>query len=361
MDHKDRESYMEKLARDCDSLIDCRNRESQKQLLLVVMSQIDQGYYDGFITRQQLNDYMCQLIDRFEILFRDIDVPENYPRYLEFANQSDERIIAKIVQKCWSEAETLTDQEIRLRFSLRVERNLFHSQSKLSKAYVCPVRQSLSKAIITNTQSECKKDEQEAKMVDIIMAEVADGMSQLVEWNDISGLDSVKKTIQEIVIWPMLRPDIFTGLRGPPKGLLLFGPPGTGKTLIGRCVACQSKSKFFSISASSLTSKWEGEGEKLVRTLFRLAREHSPSVIFMDEIDSLLTRRKEGESDAARRIKTEFLVQMDGVRSDCHGERILMIGATNRPQEIDDAARRRFTKAEMDIFLVKPNYINSLN
>lgn len=73
-------------------------------------------------------------------------------------------------------------------------------------------------------------------------------------------------------MWPLLRPDIFTGLRHPPKGILLFGPPGTGKTLIGKCIASQSHSTFFSISASSLTSKWIGDGEKMVRALFAVAR-----------------------------------------------------------------------------------------
>jgi SpoVK/Ycf46/Vps4 family AAA+-type ATPase len=79
-----------------------------------------------------------------------------------------------------------------------------------------------------------------------------------ISWDDIAGLSHAKKTIMEIVVWPMLRPDIFQGLRGPPNGILLFGPPGTGKTLIGKCIACQSKATFFSISASSLTSKWVG-------------------------------------------------------------------------------------------------------
>lgn len=103
--------------------------------------------------------------------------------------------------------------------------------------------------------------------------------------------------------------DIFNGLRGPPKGLLLFGPPGTGKTMLGRCIASQAGATFFSISASSLTSKWVGEGEKMVRALFAVARWKEPSVVFVDEIDSLLTQRSESENEASRRIKTEFLVQ----------------------------------------------------
>uniref|UniRef100_A0A8C9MRM2 Fidgetin-like protein 1 n=1 Tax=Serinus canaria TaxID=9135 RepID=A0A8C9MRM2_SERCA len=164
-----------------------------------------------------------------------------------------------------------------------------------------------------------------------------------VSWDDIAGVEFAKATIKEIVVWPMLRPDIFTGLRGPPKGILLFGPPGTGKTLIGKCIACQSGATFFSISASSLTSKWVGEGEKMVRALFAVARCQQPAVIFIDEIDSLLSQRGEGEHESSRRIKTEFLVQLDGATTSSE-DRILVVGATNRPQEIDEAARRRLVK-----------------
>ena len=194
-----------------------------------------------------------------------------------------------------------------------------------------------------------------------------------VKWADIAGLDFAKQSVQEIVVWPMLRPDIFTGLRGPPKGLLLFGPPGatafslfhlialpqrlfpqhlltlhnygagTGKTMIGKAIASESNSSFFSISASSLMSKWVGEGEKMVRALFAVAAVHQPSVVFIDEIDSLLSQRQDGDFESSRRVKTEFLVQLDGCAT-CKDDRILLIGATNRPQELDEAARRRMVK-----------------
>lgn len=182
----------------------------------------------------------------------------------------------------------------------------------------------------------------EPRLIELILCEIMDHGPPL-EWEHIVGLEFAKKTIKEIVVWPMLRPDIFTGLRGPPKGLLLFGPPGTGKTLIGKCIASQSKSTFFSISASSLTSKWVGESEKMVRALFAIARVRQPSVVFIDEIDSLLTQRCDGEQESSRRIKTEFLVQLDGA-STSQEDRVLVVGATNRPQEIDEAARRRFVK-----------------
>uniref|UniRef100_A0A0X3PEK1 Fidgetin-like protein 1 n=1 Tax=Schistocephalus solidus TaxID=70667 RepID=A0A0X3PEK1_SCHSO len=182
----------------------------------------------------------------------------------------------------------------------------------------------------------------DAKIVDLIMSEIMDSKTAL-EWDDIAGLKRVKDTLKEVVIFPMLRPDLFTGLRGPPKGLLLFGPPGTGKTLIGKCIASTSQSTFFSISASSLTSKWVGDGEKMVRALFTIARIHQPAVIFIDEIDSLLSQRSDMEHESSRRIKTEFLVQLDGVTTGAE-DRLLLVGATNRPQELDEAARRRFVK-----------------
>ncbi|KAK3918475.1 Fidgetin-like protein 1 [Frankliniella fusca] len=130
------------------------------------------------------------------------------------------------------------------------------------------------------------------------------------EWSDIGGLEEVKKSLKEVVIDPLRRPDIFTGLRAAPKGVLLYGPPGTGKTLIARCIASQCQSSFFNVSASKLTSKWVGDGEKNVQALFAVARTMQPSVIFIDEVDSVLSKRTEKENDASKKMKTEFLVQM---------------------------------------------------
>ncbi|CAI5950424.1 unnamed protein product [Closterium sp. NIES-64] len=159
-------------------------------------------------------------------------------------------------------------------------------------------------------------------------------------WSDIAGLEHAKQCVTEVIIWPLKRPDLFRGTRAPVSGLLLYGPPGTGKTLIGKAIAGETNATFFSISASSLTSKWIGEGEKLVRALFGVASCKEPAVIFIDEIDSLLSQRQsEGEHESSRRLKTQFLIEMEGCGT---GDRhVLVIGATNRPQELDEAARRR--------------------
>ncbi|KAL8114282.1 hypothetical protein AgCh_021220 [Apium graveolens] len=158
-----------------------------------------------------------------------------------------------------------------------------------------------------------------------------------------AGLEKAKQTLLEMVVLPTKRKDIFTGLRRTSRGLLLFGPPGTGKTMLAKAVASESEATFFNVSASSLTSKWVGEGEKLVRTLFMVAISKKPSVIFIDEIDSIMSTRTSSENEASRRLKSEFLVQFDGVTSNSD-DLVIVIGATNKPQELDDAVLRRLVK-----------------
>ncbi|KAI9743358.1 MAG: hypothetical protein M1818_003204 [Claussenomyces sp. TS43310] len=181
-----------------------------------------------------------------------------------------------------------------------------------------------------------------------------------VHWDDVAGLEVAKNALKEAVVYPFLRPDLFMGLREPARGMLLFGPPGTGKTMLARAVATESRSTFFSISASSLTSKYLGESEKLVRALFSLAKALAPSIIFVDEIDSLLSSRSgSGEHEATRRIKTEFLIQWSDLQRAAAGReqtekekergdasRVLVLAATNLPWAIDEAARRRFVRRQ---------------
>jgi vacuolar protein-sorting-associated protein 4 len=135
-----------------------------------------------------------------------------------------------------------------------------------------------------------------------------------IKWADVAGLERAKKALKEAIIFPIKFPHLFTGNRKPWKGILLFGPPGTGKSFLAKAVATEANnSTFFSVSSSNLVSKWLGESEKLVKNLFEMARQHKPSIIFIDEIDSLCSTRSDNESESARRIKTEFLVQMQGL------------------------------------------------
>nr|CAD7595112.1 unnamed protein product [Timema genevievae] len=172
-----------------------------------------------------------------------------------------------------------------------------------------------------------------------------------VTWSDVVDLEDVKESLEEAVILPLKFPQLFTGVRKTWKGILLFGPPGTGKSLVAKALASEAKaSTFISVSSSDLVSKWFGESEKMVKNLFKLARSCKPSIIFIDEVDSLCSNRSSTESDATRRIKTEFLVQMEGVNSNNEG--VLILGATNIPWDLDAGIRRRFEKR---IYVPLPN------
>ncbi len=172
-----------------------------------------------------------------------------------------------------------------------------------------------------------------------------------VKWEDVAGLENAKKSLQEAIILPTKFPDIFVGLRQPWKGILLYGPPGTGKTFLAKACATQADATFFSVSSSDLISKYVGESAKSIKTLFEMARSYKQSIIFIDEIDSLVSARSENENEASKRVKTEFLVQMQGVGNSDQG--ILVLGATNLPWTLDSAVRRRFQKR---IYIPLPDF-----
>ncbi|CAN6363646.1 unnamed protein product [Urochloa humidicola] len=170
-----------------------------------------------------------------------------------------------------------------------------------------------------------------------------------VTFNDIGALENVKDTLKELVMLPLQRPELFCKgqLTKPCKGILLFGPPGTGKTMLAKAVATEAGANFINISMSSITSKWFGEGEKYVKAVFSLASKIAPSVIFIDEVDSMLGRRENpGEHEAMRKMKNEFMVNWDGLRTK-DKERVLVLGATNRPFDLDEAVIRRFPRRLM--------------
>ncbi|OEL26134.1 ATPase family AAA domain-containing protein 1-A [Dichanthelium oligosanthes] len=170
-----------------------------------------------------------------------------------------------------------------------------------------------------------------------------------VTFEDIGALDNVKKTLKELVMLPLQRPELFTQgqLRKPVKGILLFGPPGTGKTMLAKAVATEAGANFINVSISSITSKFFGEAEKYVDAIFSLSSKLSPAVIFVDEVDSLLGNREgSGENETMCKMKNEFMINWDGLRTK-EQEHVIVLGATNRPYDLDDAVIRRFPRRLM--------------
>ena len=201
-------------------------------------------------------------------------------------------------------------------------------------------------------------------LIEMVEREVVD-INPNVNFDDIAELESAKRALTEAVILPLLMPDFFIGLRRPWKGVLLYGPPGTGKTLLAKALATQGKTVFFNVSPTTFASKWKGESEKLVRILFEMARFYAPSTIFIDEVDSVGTKRTDGENEASKKVLAELLVQMDGIsesnsqESNDNGKEIkqkfvMVLGATNLPWDLDEALRRRFEKR---IYIPLPNKV----
>ena len=206
----------------------------------------------------------------------------------------------------------------------------------------------------------------DTELIEMVEREVVD-KNPNVSFDEIAELETAKRALIEAVVLPLLMPDFFVGLRRPWKGVLLYGPPGTGKTLLAKALATQGKTTFFNVSPTTFASKWKGESEKLVRILFEMARFYAPSTIFIDEIDSVGTKRHDNEHEASKKMLAEMLVQMDGIteynKNDDNDDEdnnekkqkfVMVLGATNLPWDLDDALRRRFEKR---IYIPLPNSV----
>ncbi|KAH7840108.1 hypothetical protein Vadar_012744 [Vaccinium darrowii] len=181
---------------------------------------------------------------------------------------------------------------------------------------------------------------------DVIACDVINPDHIDVEFNSIGGLESIKQALFELVILPLKRPQLFSHgkLLGPQKGVLLYGPPGTGKTMLAKAIAKESGAVFINVRISNLMSKWFGDAQKLVAAVFSLAHKLQPAIIFIDEVDSFLGQRRTTDHEALTNMKTEFMALWDGFTTD-QNARVMVLAATNRPSELDEAILRRLPQA----------------
>jgi SpoVK/Ycf46/Vps4 family AAA+-type ATPase len=206
--------------------------------------------------------------------------------------------------------------------------------AKQAKQRKKEIKQRLGRSITTNTYE------------DVVACDVINPDHLSVSFDRIGGLQTIKERLFELVILPLRRPDLFArgNLLKPVKGVLLYGPPGTGKTMLAKAIAKESNASFINVRAATLQSKWFGDAQKLVTAVFTLALKLQPSIIFIDEIDSMLGKRHSNEHEAVNNMKTEFMALWDGFTTDEYSQ-VMVLGATNRPWEVDEAVLRRLPQS----------------
>ncbi|XP_071823491.1 vacuolar protein sorting-associated protein 4A-like isoform X1 [Apostichopus japonicus] len=268
------------------------------------------------------------------------DKNENYEEALRLYQHAVEYFLHCIKYEAHGEKSKESIRQKCQTYLKRAEQLKKHLEKKKGKK---PVKDSGNNKNSKGSNSDSDDDNADNKKMQNQLQSAIVMEKPNVKWTDVAGLDGAKEALKEAVILPMKFPHLFTEDRKPWRGILLYGPPGTGKSYLAKAVATEANnSTFLSVSSSDLMSKWLGESEKLVKNLFELARDNKPAIIFIDEVDSLCGSRSENESESARRVKTEFLVQMQGVGKDNDG--ILVLGATNIPWTLDAAIRRRFER-----------------
>lgn len=218
--------------------------------------------------------------------------------------------------------------------------NSIQRQGRISRSSVKKLENKIKKVHITGS-SNVELTETEMQIAE----EIIDPDTIEATFEDIGGLDDVKAALHELLILPVRRPELFAKkkLAATPKGILLYGPPGTGKTLLAKATAKECNVVFINLNWSSILSKWLGESEKLATAVFTLARKLQPCIIFIDEIDSFLRNRSSYDNEANSHIKAQFMSMWDGMNAS-DDMKIVVIGATNRPDDIDDAIKRRMPR-----------------
>ncbi|CAH2258743.1 jg5415 [Pararge aegeria aegeria] len=222
----------------------------------------------------------------------------------------------------------------------------------------------VTKLLKDNQLANCTIPAIERKPLSGLMSNMTSEKKQLVEllnqdiirpsgvcWDDIKGLTTAKSILMESVVYPVRYPEVFTGLLEPWRGVLLHGPPGTGKTMLARVVASESGCTFFNITCSTIVNKWRGESEKIVKVLFEMASYYAPSIIFIDEVETLAAERGAGEHEASRRLKSQLLTELDGITQ--RDGIVFLLVNSNMPWEIDPAMLRRLEKR---IYIPLPDF-----
>ncbi|MHA1394941.1 MAG: ATP-binding protein [Promethearchaeota archaeon] len=269
----------------------------------------------------------------YKIALKNLKFLSSTPRYKEESKYRINEIINRI-----EELENLIENNEKINKESKENKNFYQIQNKNKN------KQNDNKREKEESKQMVKEEKEIEKKEIKVSSDVKDMVlltKSKVKWTDIVNLDKPKKILKEAIVIPLLRPELFKGIRKPWTEILLYGPPGCGKTLLAKAVANECDALFFVIDSGSLLSKYYGESEKRLKTLFEEAERHAPSLIFIDEIDALFSKRGgANESPSDRRIKTQLLTLIDGVKE--KSNKILILAATNYPWDLDNALLSRF-------------------